>query len=92
MNMFEINALRYSRKTLIVSTVLAVVVLLYMSFCQKADAQTADEAAEPSTLVNISVRPKTVTAIPFNTPGEIDLGSLDVQGLPVSLTEDVPVT
>ena len=91
MNMFEINALRYTRKTLIVSTVLAVVVLLYMSFCQKADAQTADEAAGPSTLVNISVRPKTVTAVPFNTPGEIDLGSLDVQGLPVSLTEDVTV-
>jgi hypothetical protein len=73
--------------------VLALVALITPLAMPPAFAQTAgpDDAPAMVPTINISVRPVIPITVPLNEPAQVDLGFLQVPGVPVALTQGVRV-
>ena len=76
-----------------IHSVLALVALITPLAMLSAFAQTAgpDDAPAMVPIISISLRPIVATSVPLNEPAQIDLGFLQVPGVPEPLTQGVKV-
>ena len=76
-----------------IHSVLALVALITPLAMPPAFAQTAgpDDAPAMVPIISISLRPIVATSVPLNEPAQIDLGFLQVPGVPATLTQSVRV-